>query len=517
MPLHAVALVLAALVLVLAPQRGQAETIAIRGTSTFQDDLSVPLPGDRQTTDFNPIPTADTGTAEAANPSTVADLEATGNIGAARGRTSAISSVSGTQGQSDRGPVTPTARGPMDADGQPASVQGPALEAEAPRDNFGDDADAYEPLGIRVGTFLLFPSLEVTGGWTDNVEGARGGKAGGLYRIKPEAILRSDWTRHQWETTLRGSYTGYPGSDQADDPNFSTTTTVRIDARDSTTVDLEAGYTLDRESESSADVAPGTKTTSLVHQLRGAAAVTQEFGRLAVTGKGSIDRTIYTGGSRIGGGSLDSKARDNSLYTTSLRTTYEVTSAFKPFVEGTLLERVYDTERDASGYRRGSSGYELKTGATIDLGAKIHAEGALGWHHEELRDSRFDPLEGLIAEASVVWSPSRLTTVTLSGETTFEPTTMSSSAGSTEYSGSFKIAHSLRRNLEVDGGLGLAFRTYQGLNENDFTTTGTLGLAWSLNRNVALTARYDYEDLRSDRRGASYTSNSIEVGVKVRR
>ena len=479
--------------------------MAIRGTTTFENDLDVPMPGDTKTNAFNPIG---------------GDAATTGTT-AAPGRTEATKGVDSATTASiadpDRGPVKPVARGPSDASGTSLVPGGEPLAAEAPRDNFDDDADAYEPLGIRAGSFLLLPSLEVTGGASDNIDSTNKGKAGGFYRIAPEVILRSNWSRHQLESTLKGSYKGYPWSDTADDPNLSTTTTVRIDVRDKTTIDLEGGYTLDRESSSSVDVAPGTETTALVHQLRGAAGLTQEFGRLAVTGKGSIDRTFYTGGTATGGGTLDSESRNNSLLTASLRTSYEVTPAFKPFVEGALLERVYDQKQDALGYRRDSTGYELKAGAVIDLGAKIHAEGALGWHYEELRDNRFDPLEGLIAEASLVWSPSRLTTVTLSGETAFEPTTLLNSSGSTQYSGNLKVAYSLRRNLEVDVGLGVALRNYQGSVDEDVTTTGTAGLAWSLNRNVALTARYSYENLQTNRAGADYSANSIEVGLRMRR
>lgn len=501
MLLHAVALALVAVFLLSAPAHAQGTTVALRGTTTFENDLDVPMPGETKTGDFNPI---------GSDATTAANGENQAARGVDRATTAAIP-------DQDRGPVKPVARGPSDTAGTSLVPGGEALTAEAPRDNFDDDADVYEPLGIRAGSFLLLPSLEVTGGASDNIDSTTKGKAGGFYRIAPEVILRSNWSRHQLESTLKGSYKGYPWSDTADDPNLTTTTTVRLDLRDSTTLDLEGGYTLDRESSSSADVAPGTETTALVHQLRGAAGLTQQFGRLGVTGKGSIDRTFYTGGTRVGGGALDSETRNNSLLTASLRTSYEVSPAFKPFVEGALLERVYDEARDASGYRRDSSGYEAKVGAVIDLGAKLHAEGALGWHYEELRDSRFDPLEGLIAEASLVWSPSRLTTVTLSGETAFEPTTLVDSSGSTQYSGDIKIAHSLRRNLEVDAGLGLALRTYQGSGDEDVTMTGTAGLAWSLNRNLALTARYSYENLQSNRPGADYSANSIEVGLRMRR
>ncbi|PLX35955.1 MAG: hypothetical protein C0606_17885 [Hyphomicrobiales bacterium] len=490
---YAAALAVIALAAASAPALAQdGGTLKIRGTTTFEDELEVPMPGDdaADAAEETPVPKA----APTRNATTTSDVDTV-----------------------TTGSVKPVQPGPWDENGAPVAAGGTSLEATSPRDNFDDDADAYEQLGLRAGSFLVLPAVEIAGGGSDNIDRINKGKSGGYYRVSPEVVLRSDWSRHQLEMTLKGSYTGYPDSATRDDPSFEANANGRIDVREGTSISLEGGYSLEREDMSSAEVAAGTETTAEVHQLRGAVGLTQEFGRFALTGKGSLDRTLYTGGTGAGGVALDSADRDNYLATASLRAGYELTPSVKPYVEGALLERVYDQEIDSGGYRRGSTGYELKTGVEIDLGAKLTADGSIGWHSEELRDRRFDPLEGLILDGSLVWSPSRLTTVTLSGSTAFEPTTLSNSSGSVQYSGSVKVAHSLRRNLEVDAGLGLAWRTYEGLGQEDLTTTGTVGLAWKFNRNAALTARYNYEALTSDRVGANYDANSVEIGLRLQR
>jgi len=66
--------------------------------------------------------------------------------------------------------------------------------------------DAYEPLGIRVGTFLLKPSLEVSRGYDNNPSHVVGGPASGYTVVEPALKMQSQWSRHEFGLDLRGSY-----------------------------------------------------------------------------------------------------------------------------------------------------------------------------------------------------------------------------------------------------------------------------------------------------------------------
>ena len=408
-------------------------------------------------------------------------------------------------------PVQPSRRA---ADGTAGERRGGDQTASIPEDNFDDDQDAYQPLGLRAGSFVLRSSIESTVGASDNVSRDNGGQSGGFYRLRPQITINSDWTRHQLDITLRGDYNGYFDDTIDDEPSFEATAVGRIDIRDGTRLDLESGYQYEVEDPSSAEIGRGGSAAG-THTLTGTAGVTQDIRRFETTLRGTVTREIYTAGTG-GGGTAATDDRDNTLGEGSLRVAYRVSPALKPFIEGSLFRRSFDQEVDSGGFRRSSKGYSLRGGADFNLGPKITGNLSAGWRSEKLNDRRFDPLEGPTVDGTITWSPSRLTTISLTGSTSFDVTTIASSPGSVQYEGTLALARSLRRNLRLDASAGTSYRDYQSSPITEWRRTASVALEWSLNRNVAAVARYSYEDLDSSTRNADYRSNSVEVGLTLR-
>ncbi len=67
--------------------------------------------------------------------------------------------------------------------------------------------DPYAALGIRAGSFLLLPSLDLSAGYSTNPERVAG-SPGSIYVVgAPELQVRSDWERHALTADITGSYT----------------------------------------------------------------------------------------------------------------------------------------------------------------------------------------------------------------------------------------------------------------------------------------------------------------------
>jgi len=99
------------------------------------------------------------------------------------------------------------------------------------------EEDAFAPLGVRAGAFLVLPALEVTGGYDTNPGRVPGGKSSFLTTVSPELIAKSDWTRHEVTATLRGSYTAYDKTPELDRPAFDGKVTGRLDMTRNTRTD----------------------------------------------------------------------------------------------------------------------------------------------------------------------------------------------------------------------------------------------------------------------------------------
>jgi len=368
--------------------------------------------------------------------------------------------------------------------------------------------DAAE--GIRLGSFTLTPQLTLSSGYTDNTAQAANGTSGGLYRIAPDVSLTSNWSRHQLDFSLRGSYTGYPESPDDNDGSVSAATNLRLDISEATQVNSGLSYTYSREQDGSAESSSGE--TDHVQTLTGSLGATRAIGLVAATASLGAERNTYTtdGGGSEGG-------RDNTLYSTSLRLDGNTGSVLSPFVEGSLLLRRYDqTCSDSLCEKRDANGYQLRGGVTIASGPKVTGELGAGWRIEDIEDSRLDDLSGLVVNGSLVWSPSRLTTVTAGLGTSFESTDIDGASGSIIYSGDLRLAHAFSDRFVAETGLGYSYRTYEGVSIEERTLTGFGGLTFALTRNVALTADYTHNRFDSSQQGSDYTENAVEAGLRFR-
>jgi hypothetical protein len=69
--------------------------------------------------------------------------------------------------------------------------------------------DPFEPLGLRIGSFLLRPSFEIARGFDSNPARVTSDHGSYYTRVEPALQLRSQWARHAYGADLRGNFTSY--------------------------------------------------------------------------------------------------------------------------------------------------------------------------------------------------------------------------------------------------------------------------------------------------------------------
>lgn len=407
------------------------------------------------------------------------------------------------------GPVTP--RTPLRAT-QP-------VPRDSRLDPYAEDSvdEGYQPLGLRTGGFTWYPAVEASAGYASNIPGRAGGEAGALLRVAPEITGQSDWSRHALSFDLRGSYTNYPQYTVYDQPSFQGTVRGRVDLSDEMRMDLRGGYALGREQASSANNPANTLVPATVQTLTGSVGLTRDVGLFALTLRGDVARGTYSGGELVGGGSLGVINRDNTQVIGALRVTYNASEALKPFVEGQLTSRTYD-QAVINGDDRNSTGYILKGGVTTDLGPLLRGEISAGYGVERPRSASLSELRGLVVDGSLVWSPTRLTKVTLTASTAFEPSTVSGVSGSVADTVGVTLEQSLRRDLTAQIGGQFLTRTYTATSmPNEYDLKATTGLTYKFNRNVQVFVRGEFERFMRVGGSGDYDSETVYAGVRLQR
>lgn len=377
--------------------------------------------------------------------------------------------------------------------------------------------DPFAAPGVRLGTFLLRPTLEQGLTATSNADGSATGSSAVLSETTLRLEAASDWSRHSADisgyTTWRRSLSGQ----HVKDVRGRIDGTLNLDLDREWRATARLGYEASPESASSPIAIPGIASQPTRHQIDGSVGVEKALGKLRVGLTGEAQRSIYEDAKLSTGGTLSQKHRNSTLYTARLRTGYEISPALTPFVQLEGGRRIHDERIDPGGYRRSSDRMGASIGTEFDLGEKFGGEIAAGWLRESFDDGRLEALSAATIDGTIRWSPRRGSDLGLRGSTTFEGATAPGESGSVLYALRLTGQRHIRANLTANALLGIDWRDYSGSNERDLIYTAEAGLTWWMNRYAGLTVRARHETLESNRAGRDAKTNSIFLGITARR
>jgi hypothetical protein len=379
------------------------------------------------------------------------------------------------------------------------------------------ETNPYDPLGLRVGGFTVFPSIEGGIGHDDNAlrRTSPARRKGSLfYQANAGLRAQSDWNRHELTVDLRGGYTWFGGVSNADRPTATGRVALRLDATRDTAFDFELRGNIDTESPGSPNLNASVTNRPITYQTGASAGVTQRYNRLLVSARALVDRADYEDGKLSTGASFSQKDRNYTQYALRGRIGYEITPGLIPFAEAQVDTRDYD-ERLNSGFRRSSDGYSARAGTSFEITRTLIGEISGGYGIRRFDDPRLTDLRGPIIDGALTWLVSPLTTLKLRGTTQFEETTIANSAGGLTRRISAELSHQLLRNLVVNVTGSYSVTDFQGIARKDDTLRGGLGLDYSLTRNLVARVSATHERTHSNVPGNNLSANVFLFSLRL--
>jgi hypothetical protein len=404
-------------------------------------------------------------------------------------------------------PVTSTRIVAQPADGLATASMRPARPAQA---------DPWEPLGLRLGTFIVSPAITQSLGYDTNPNRSSTlPKGSAVSRTDGELRIRSDWSTHSFTSNLRAGYSYYPNQRDASRPDAVGTSNLRLNVTRDTDIDFDTRVSLETQRPGSTNFNAATTERPNVYGYGGSAGVTQRFNRVSVNLRGSVDRTTYDNARDTLGGLIRQSDRDVTQLGGRLRLGYEVTPGVQPFVEVGADQRVFDERADQNGFRRGSTGATARVGSSFELTRLLTGEASVGYQQRDFEDTRLKELRGVVGDAALVWSMTPLTTVTLRGATELADTTLPNVSGAVNRRLGIEVAHALRRNWTVTGFAGVARSRFDGTGLTEDSWSLGLRTEYRFTRTTAVRASFTHERLQSTAPGSDYTANIILVGLRM--
>lgn len=376
--------------------------------------------------------------------------------------------------------------------------------------------EPYQPTGVRAGSFIVLPEIEVGTGFYSNVFETTRAKPDITFDVRPSVRAVSNWRRHAAEFRASGILTSFRRYDTENVRAYTLEGRGRLDVTRRTNVEGLLSHDVGQEGRSSIDSVAGALEPTTVTTDNAALTVNHRFNRLRLQLRGTISDVSY-GNVNTSSGTVSNRDRDVTITTGAARASWEFKPVLFAFIEAGVDDRSYKVASFSDGINRSSRGDRYRAGISFGNTDEIlRGEVSLGYGRQTPDDPRLGEIEGLLVDANLAWRITRQTSLLLLALTDFTDTTVAGSPGALSRTISLGVQHKLRRNLVASASIARSVQKYEGiaLTERDWTISA--GLDYEISRNVALFGRYQHVAFESDDAARNYNSDEIRIGVRFR-
>lgn len=378
-----------------------------------------------------------------------------------------------------------------------------------------------DPLGVRAGSFLIYPRLRIQEAYDDNIFASDGDeKDDFITLVSPRLDVASDWNNHAFDLHADAMIGRHADQGEEDFEDFSVGANGRLDITQRANLRTGVSYNRLHEGRGSPDDVRREGGSPPVEPTIfdvGSAFLTYEqwFGHFLLELNGAADQLDYDNVSTEDGGTINNDDRDRAIIAGGLKLGYEFIPGYTAFVRGAVDHRRYDNLDAFNPLDRDSDGYLIEVGTDLDLTGVLFGDVAIGYRSQDYADPRFDTVGGVAGGASLIWTPTGLTTVSAFVTREIIETTVGGAAAIFETSGRLVLDHELLRNLLLQARVSVIDDDFQGIDRSDTYIAAGFGANYLMNRYVRLDLNYDYLDGGSDAQGQDFTDNTVSFGVSV--
>jgi hypothetical protein len=371
--------------------------------------------------------------------------------------------------------------------------------------------EPYDPIGIRIGSFVFFPETEIAGLSTNNVLSSPDGHSDIAAEIRSKSRLVSNWSTHALElkgTSLTSFYDDFPSED---DRAWGVEARGRLDIARRTNLQGLISHDVSQESRSAIDANQvGQRADVTVEQAQ--LALNHRFNRLALQLRGSVSDSTY---SETDGQNNDD--RDTLETKEAVRASWQFKPTFAVFAEHELNQREKE-DPPADGIPRDSTGNRTRVG--LDFGATgvmLRGEVSVGYGRQSPDDGRLSVVDAFLFDANLAWRPSEITSFLLTAQSDIYDTTTANSGGVVSHTVGLEARHALRRYVIASAGIIYTNYDYSKSSIEESALTSFVGGEYYASPELVLFTRYEHLSYASNQVNADYESDEIRIGVRVRK
>ncbi len=380
----------------------------------------------------------------------------------------------------------------------------------------------YSAVGVRLGSFFLYPSLTADVSYTDNVFAeAEDTSSDGIFTIEPRLRLQSNWGRHAFKLSSYSSTRRFidTGGENATDAGIEGSGVYDI----SRYIKITAEGSFERLFENRASIDTNTQTRNPIKYTDSKVGTGAELTLNRLTTLLSVDweKLNYSDESTPDDIVVDQDFRDRRILSGALQFDYELSPGYKLLLRASYDDRSYVLDTDSPQFNpdtdldRDSQGYEIEGGFEFALTRLLYGNVRAGYLSQNYQSPAIDSVNGVTFGADLLWNVTPLTSARLTVDRRVVDTATAISAGRLVTQYGLGVDHELLRNLiiSLDGQYGRL--RFNGLNRTDTETLALLSIRYLLSEYLTLVLTASREARNSPIDFVDYRRNSVSLNLKL--
>ena len=397
---------------------------------------------------------------------------------------------------------------------------------------YSNNTSIYFPVGIKWRNYTISPLFELENEYESNIfKTSRNEKDDYTFHLKPSLNIRSNWSRHALDLTVRGDISLHQNYEQEDAEDIFLDLSGRLDVmRDSYAT---AKFYWSNRHEERGEVDNGGINGPVEYDtIGGILQYEHQFNRIRLNVGNDISYLDYGNGiSLLDNQLVQDNLRNRYTDTATVQLSYDITARIDAFVRGQYNFLDYDSNVDRNGFNRDSYGYEINAGFTFDITRELYGEIFVGYRQQFYDDPGFSDTSDFtwgLGGSGLKWNATNLTTVSLTIDDDIFQTTQSGASNANSSGFNLQVDHELLRYLLLSAHGGYTSIEYQGSpssptpgqnissREDEIIILG-FSAKYLYSRNFYLKGDYTYRQRESNIPDNDYTAHRVlfSIGLQM--
>lgn len=369
----------------------------------------------------------------------------------------------------------------------------------------------YDSPGVRAGSFVIRPLVTESLGYESNVLGTAAPHGSPVIETNASIAAASDWSRNSLRAALNIDDVRYPSQSLQSYTNW----TASLDGTYEIGRDvLSAGYSHFNLNQTALELNTPQVSKPLPYVIdTGRLTYRIDLSRFAVTPGVEVAKYSFGSGSVLGS-SFQQNYRDRTVVTPGVTVGYELSPRRNLVL--VVRDAIASYSSSAPGQaRRDYNDLSILGGLDYEATGAVRFRLLAGYEVRQFNAAQYKSIQAPVVEASAIWTPTGLTTVTGTLARRIEDATDETTAGYTETSVQLRVDHEYLRNVLLRANVGYYRDDYnQGGGSQTLWATGA-GATYLLNRNMQVGLSYDFYARQSGGANAGTTVVTTTSGTQV--